>query len=191
MFSWKPPSMVSRTPATDMSLLQWSELMCSKYEVLWWMMLLQMGHSRFPNTGLHITLSRCWVKRVPRTPGSRAMSHCLHHEEAIRGSAMCLVDWWHLAISSTITQSLEIRASFASCSTNWAFPGSLRHCAANDVPNSLSSSWHCSTRLILLTSSEASVRKTRELRLSLVDWRSFTRKVNFLRRMQTPRIYPL
>ena len=67
----------------------------------------------------------------------------------------CTVDWWHLVISSTIPQSLEIRASFASCSTNWAFSRSLRHCVTNDVSNSLSSSWHCSTRLSVTLAAHA------------------------------------
>ena len=62
IFSWSPSSMVLITSSTDSSLFQWVEHTCWKKEVLLRMEILQIGHSRFPKSGLSGADSRVRYK---------------------------------------------------------------------------------------------------------------------------------
>ncbi len=80
------------------------------------------------------------------------------------------------------SQSFLTISTLASARTEWALSGSSRHCFTYVVPYSLSSDWHCWTKLILWTFSAARVQNMRELNPSPSDSRSLHSKASFLKK---------
>ena len=111
---------------------------------------------------------------------SRAWSQSSIHSSTSVELQMCVSEGWSDAMEMVRFQSASIKHDFASRTICTAFSGAAKHCSTNFVPNNISSSWHCCTRLILETSSlEARVWKILQQLLSDVFGNNLPKNVSF------------